>query len=345
MNESVTTAKSGERFLALDALRGLAILLMLLVNTFGISPATPAQLRHASWHESIHIADMAFPWFLLCVGVAIPFSAASFRNKGVPEWRYDLRVVRRTIILLALGALLDSVGDVKLTLFSVGVLQTIAISYFFGVLLYDLPIHRRMTLAAMCLIGYWAAIKFIPVPGVGPGVINEQHNLIRHINSTYLGQVGLWNLPRIIPTTALVLIGTGIGDLVRVNADQRWEAKWLLGLGVALVFGGLLWSISVPINKWVWTPSFILFSGGAGTIVMGLFHIAMDMKGLRKWGFPLIVFGSNAILAYVLPVLTKSLILNVFHVELSRWPSVILFTAFWWVILWVLYRRRIFLKV
>ncbi|MCX6376587.1 MAG: DUF5009 domain-containing protein, partial [Armatimonadetes bacterium] len=99
-------SKSRTRLVSLDAFRGLSIILMLLVNNFGST--APVQLKHAAWGEHIHIADMAFPWFLLCVGVAIPFSAASFARKGLPYWKYDLRVFRRTLLLILIGAIPDS---------------------------------------------------------------------------------------------------------------------------------------------------------------------------------------------------------------------------------------------
>ncbi len=339
------TADGGARLLSLDAFRGAAIFVMLLVNNFGPSERTPVQLRHAAF-EGVHIADLAFPWFLLCVGVAIPFSSASFERKGLPWWRYDLRVIRRTVILLALGAMLESFGYRHLDLFTVGVLQMIAISYLVGALLYEVSLPRRMAVAFAMLVAYWAAIKFIPIPGVGAGVFRPDQNLILHLNREYLGYVSLWNLPQVVSTTALVLIGTGVGDmLIRKDMDSRQKARLLVWIGVALVAVGLIWSQSLLINKRFWTPSYTLVSAGTGCLVLSAFSYLVDINVRHAWAFPFVVFGSNAILAYVGPILFKSLVLFPLDVSIHGWFRVLAFTMLWWLVLLALYRRKLFLRV
>lgn len=333
-----------QRLISLDAFRGFSIVLMLLVNNFGSQ--APSQLRHHRWGEMIHVADLAFPWFLLCVGVAIPFSARSFKKKNLPEWKYDLRILRRTLLLILIGTLLDSTEGAGIVLFSIGVLQTIALSYMFSAFLYDLPTYRRLTVATIALGAYWAAIKYLPIPGIGSGFFEEQKNFIFHVNRTYFGQVGLWNLPRVVPTTALVLIGTAIGDLILwEKCREVCKSLWLMGAGVILLVAGMVWGHSLGFNKWVWTPSFILFSAGTGTLLLGMMHLVIDAKGRSRWSFPLVVFGSNAILAYVAPILVKGVVLSPLNVDIGGWLRCILFIAFWWIIMWVLYRKRICLKV
>lgn len=336
----------GSRLISLDALRGLSIVIMLLVNNFGPARLTPLQFQHAAWGEGIHLADLAFPWFLLCAGIAIPFSVASSKKKSVPWWKYELKVFRRILILLALGALLDCVGDKRLELFSIGVLQTIALAYAVGALLYDLAIHRRLLLAFFMLAAYWAAIKFIVVPGVGAGVFEESRNLILHLNSTYLGQAGLWNVTRLIPTSALVLIGTAIGDVMqqRGDGDRMRTLRWLAGAGAVLVIAGYLWSFSLPFNKPIWTPSYILLSAGTGTLVLAAFYAVIDIRGWKRWAMPLVVFGSNAILAYVAPILFKELVLVNLDIYVMGWLGVIPFTLFWWLVMWILYKKKLFLR-
>jgi predicted acyltransferase len=343
---SPTQSRPSSRLLSLDALRGLSIIIMLLVNNFGPSWLTPTQLRHAGW-TGIHLADMAFPWFLFCVGVAIPFSVESAGRKGVVSWRYDLRALRRVLILIALGALLDITGDYpKVTFFSVGVLQTIALSYAVGVLLHDLSSHRRLLVATLFLAGYWAAIKFLPVPGMGVGAFEEKRNFILHLNRTYLGQVGLWNLSRVVPTSALVLIATAIGDMMRRSDwDRVRKATWLMISGALLVSSGFIWSLSLPFSKWAWTPSYVLLSAGTACLVLGVLDWMIDIAGWRRWASPLIVFGSNAILAYVLPVLSKPALYYGLHIRIEGWAGVLPFILFWWLVMWVLYKKRWFLKV
>jgi len=318
---------------------------MLLVNSLFSWSDAPTQLRHAGWN-GMHLADMAFPWFLLCVGVAVPLSAASAARRGVDNRVYALRIARRVLILLALGALLDTVGDGRLTLFSVGVLQTIALAYAVGVLLYGLRPNARLIVAAALLLAYWAAIRFIPAPGMEAGSFEGDRNLILHLNRNYLGQLGLWNVTRLIPTSALVLIGTAIGDMVgRVDLDKLRKGIRLIKFGLAMVVLGYLWSLDLPFNKWMWTPAYILFSAGTGALALGIFDLVIDVAGFRAWAFPLIVFGSNAILAYVLPIISKSLILKPLHIFIHGWVGVIPFIVFWWLALWLLYRCKLFLRV
>ncbi len=332
------------RLLSLDAFRGLSIILMLIVNNYGSH--APTQLRHHAWGEMIHLADLAFPWFLLCVGVAIPFSFASFRRKNLPEWQYDVRIIRRTLLLILLGAILDSTEERGFVFFSVGILQTIALSYLFSALLYDLPTYRRLGLAGLALVAYWAAIKYLPIPGVGTGYFEEHKNFIFHLNRTYFGEVGLWNLPRIVPTTALVLIGTAIGDLIReAQCKETTKSACLIASGVLMLLIGIVWGYSLGFNKWIWTPSFILFSAGTGTMFLGLLHLVIDAQGRQKWAFPLVVFGSNAILAYVAPIVAKSAVLVPIGIDISGWFGVTVFILFWYAVLLVLYRRKIFLRV
>lgn len=345
LEKSKRGRSSVDRLISLDAIRGLSILLMLLVNNFGPSWKTPTQFQHASWGEGIHLADLAFPWFLLCAGVAIPFSVAASKKKHTPWWQYEIKVVRRIFILLVLGGILDSIGDHRFEPFSIGVLQTIALAYAVGALLYDLAIHKRLIIAFAMLIAYWAAIKFIPIPGVGPGAFEENRNLILHLNRTYLGQAGLWNVTRLIPTSALVLIGTAVGDVLqRTNIDKRHTLRWLAIAGALLGIGGYIWSFSLPYNKPIWTPSYILLSAGTATLALAFFYATIDMWGWKRWAQPLVIFGSNAILAYVVPILFKELVLSNLHIYVMGWKGVIPYTLFWWLILWILYQKKLFLR-
>lgn len=352
------------RLVSLDAFRGLTIALMLLVNNTALDTATPAQLMHAPWNAGVRLADLVFPWFLFCVGVAVPFSAASFRRKGLPVWRYDLKAIGRAAALVLLGCLIDSSLN-KTPVFGLGVLQIIGLAYLVGAMLYDLPVSRRLILAGIFLFGYWAAIKYLPIPGVGSGVFEEEQNLITHLNRTYLAPFHLAGLLSVIPTASMVLIGTVIGDvLMRKDFRHMRKALFMVIAGLVLVGGGLLWNLSLPFNKPVWTPSYILFTAGTGSLVLGLFYLVIDALGWRWWAYPAVVFGSNAIVAYVAPILVKVHMLQewtVGSVPVQQWylntliahhgriPGGWLYTAtyiaFWWVTLFILYRKKMFLRV
>lgn len=357
------------RLLSLDAFRGLTILLMLLVNNMALDSFTPKHLTHAAWNGGANLADMVAPWFLFCVGVAIPFSAASFARSGKPAWQYDLKILRRGLLLVFLGCLIDS-SLYNRPVFCLDVLQLIGLAYVVGALLYDLPFSRRMAIAALLLVAYWAFIKFVPIPGEGAGFFTQDHNLITHINRNYLSAVNLVGLFSIIPTAALVLIGSAVGDLLRRrDKDQMWTVAWLLVTGLALTIGGVVWNASLVFNKTLWTPSYILLSAGTGSLVLCLFYLIIDANRIWKWSFPLVVFGANAILAYVAPILVKVLILQKWQVSVpghghvtvlqrfldvlvahfgrlpGGWMYTIAYIAVWWLVLWQLYRRKLFLRV
>jgi len=350
--EPVRTDKK-QRLLSLDVFRGIAVLLMLLVNNIGPGPGTPAHLQHANWASDVHLADLAFPWFLLIVGIAIPFSAASFRKTGQPLWRYDLRVLRRTALLIVLGCVLISVKEWH-PMISIGTLQLIGVDFAIAAFLYQMPAYRRGVLSLLALLAYWAAIKFIPVPHLGVGVFEQGHNLIEHLNDTYLTPLGntfltpqgVSGLPVVVPTSALVLIGTLIGDFLRIEHMPRLrKALWLLVGGIVLVWISEAWSLSLVFNKPLWTSPFILYTAGAGAVLLALLYYLLDVREKRGWAFPLAVFGANALLAYILSELCKPLLWAWFRISTWGWFHVSLYIGCWWLLCWVLYRKRWFLKV
>jgi predicted acyltransferase len=357
------------RLMSLDAFRGLTILLMLLVNNIALDIYTPRHFTHAPWNGGVNLADLVAPWFLFCVGVSIPFSAAAFARSGKPAWHYDVRILRRGVVLILLGCLIDSSlydGPV----FCLDVLQIIGLAYMVAALLYDLPITRRLSIAALMLVGYWAFIKFVPIPGVGAGFFEENRNLITHLNRNYLSPLNLSGLFSIVPTSALVMIGAAIGDLLRQrDRDPMWTVAWLMIVGVGLTVGGIIWNASLAFNKPLWTPSYILLCAGTASLVLGVFYLAIDAHKWWKWSYPLVVFGANAIVAYVAPILVKLWILQRWHVNvpgrgsvalLQRWLDLckahfgvipggwlytILYIAVWWLVLWQLYRKKLFVRV
>jgi predicted acyltransferase len=223
---------------------------------------------------------------------------------------------------------------------------------------------------AVGLIGQWAAIRYLPIPGVGAGIFTENINIIYHLNRLYLQPVSLRGLINVVPMSALVLIGTVVGSFLRSETAPRLrKVGCLLLAGAGLAGLGWLWNLDLPFNKSVWTASFILYSAGWGTLALGLFYLVIDVAGLRFLGFPLVVFGANALMAYVAPILVKIDILQEWHwrmpngVVLSlqdalreycfshagRIPGGWLYTGgyilFWWLVLLWMYLRRAFWRV
>lgn len=361
-------APASRRLLSLDAFRGLAILGMLLVNNKALGPWTPTQLTHAGWDEGAHLADMVYPWFLLIVGVAIPFSVAAQLRRNSSWWSYLWKVFRRALLLVLLGCLVNS-SYAKRPLFDVGVLQLIGFAYFGAALLYRLPFSWRMAAAGAFLVGHWALIRFLPIPGVGSGVFTRETNVIAYLNQAYLARWELENVPAVLPTTALVLIGTALGDAVRSARLTEMRKVWLLvGVGAALVVAGGLWGMDLPLNKRVWTSPYVLLAAGWGSVVLGLSYLLIDVRRWRAWVFPLVVMGMNALAAFVAPILVNIYILDgwgwqtaggfvtVRQVVLrfctdhaGAGPGGLVYTAgylaCWWLVLFAMYRRRVFFRV
>lgn len=354
------------RLVSLDAFRGLAVLGMLLVNNKALGPWTPAHLTHAGWNAGIHLADLVYPWFVLIVGVAIPFST---RGRAGPRLARVRRAIKRAALLVLLGCLVNS-SYARHPLFDLGVLQLIGVAYLGGALLYWLPLAPRMTVAGLLLLGHWAALRFLPIPGVGAGVFTQSQNVVSYLNHTYLGRWELENLPVVLPTVALVLIGTAIGDLLRQSeVTPTRKLRLVLVTGLVLMAAGWLWSLDLPFNKRVWTPPYVLFAAGWGLVALAAFHFVMDVRLRRAWAFPLVVMGRNPLTAFVLPILVNIYVLsgwgralpNGSFVSLQQsWvqfftrhagagPGGLLYTLSyllaWWLVLLYLDRKRIYLRV
>jgi predicted acyltransferase len=363
--EQKHTAKS-KRLISLDAFRGLTIIGMLLVNNAALDTSTPSHLKHAAWNEGLTFADMVFPWFLFIVGVALPYAYASFFKKERSSWQYLLKTLSRAFVLIVLGCLIDS-SIAKTPVIGLDVLQLIGLAFLAGALIYTLPQAWRLSIAALLLIAHWALIVYGSAPAITRGVFTEDHNIITYINQTYLAQYHLKGLLSVIPTTALVLIGTGVGDVLRHDdIDAGDKIKYLSIIGILLAISGWLWNLSLPFNKPLWTASYILFSAGIASIILAVFYWIIDVVGWRSWAFPLKVFGMNAIVAYVAPILVKVFILQEWHIDgthhqmqqailefftksegalIGGWMYTIAYIAFWWVIMFVLYKKNIFIKV
>jgi predicted acyltransferase len=354
------------RLTSLDAFRGLAVLGMLLVNNKMLGPWTPTQLTHSPWH-GVHLADLVFPWFLLIVGVAVPFAASAVFRRGGSCRPYCWKVMQRAALLVFLGCLINS-SYAKRPLFDLGVLQLLGLAYLVAALCYCLPAWGRGALAAALLFSHWALFRFLPLPGASR--FAEEMNAQHYLNETYLAHWHLENLPALLTTSALVLIGTLLGDiLLRPGRAFRRRLPALLGVSLGLVLAGWLGSYDLPFNKHLWTATFVIYTAGWGGLVLALFYWLMDYRGYRAWAFPLLVLGRNAITAFVLPILVNIYILRGWgwprpegaFFPLEQWLlrgftdfagaglGGLLYTLgyllFWWLILFSMYRRKMFLRI
>ena len=351
LEPAVAAVKTPSRSLALDALRGLTVALMLIVNNTIGNPHP--QLTHADWGGGVNIADLVFPWFLFCSGAAIPLA----RRDGAWVWK----AVRRALWLFALGCLVVSTVA-KAPVFSLGVLQLIALAGLVAAISQPLPWRWRAGIALGLLIAYWAFILLTPISNIGVGVFNEDQNAVRQFN-TLLEPLGLRGLPSVVPTAALVMIGALVTELIRRATSLKARALHLLGLGAALTALGWVWNLSLEFNKPTWTPSYVVFCCGLATLALALFCSLEGQPWFRALCAPLVIFGSNALLAYILPILVKVSVFQTWQlggVSLQQgaisslealspaWGDTlytVLYVLLWWAVAWIAHRQKWFFKV
>ena len=341
---------------------------MLLVNNIALDKATPKQLVHAPWNGGVTLADLVFPWFLLCMGLAVPFSVEGMVGRGMSGWARFARILVRSAVLFFFGCLIVS-AEQGTPVLSLDVLQLLALAYLFGSLLYPAKWQVRLAIAGLLLAGYGLALTMIPFGAHNQASFEETRNLVKHVNEHYLAQFNMSGLLSVIPTTALVLIGSLFTNALRAaNRTDGWRLFAIVGGGIALVLAGFAWNEVLPFNKTVWTPSYILLSAGLGALLLVGLYWVMDVKKLTTWAKPLVVFGSNALAAYVFPVLVKVVILQKVKIDfhgarytlqdawmhafidpLGRyaggWAYTISYILTVWVVLLVLYKKKWFLRV
>ncbi|MFQ6038012.1 MAG: acyltransferase family protein [Candidatus Aminicenantales bacterium] len=295
-----------ERLKSLDAFRGITIAAMIVVNNPGSWAHVFPPLRHAEWHGWTP-TDLVFPFFLFIVGVAISLALSRRIDRGEGLSSLYGKIVRRSLILFALGILLRLMFQPDLAHLRIpGVLQRIALCYLISAMVYPRvgPRGRAGTVFSL-LLGYYVAMKLIPVPGYGAGVLEPKGNLCGYIDVKILG--GHLYKPHFdpegilstLPAVATVLLGTLAGDWIRSRRGAVSKATGLLLTGLVLVALGLGLHPVFPINKQLWTSTFVLFTGGAAAVLLGIFVILMDGWRIQKGAFPFLVLGANAIFVYV----------------------------------------------
>lgn len=367
------------RLTSLDAFRGATIAGMILVNNPGSWSHVYAPLLHAPWHGWTP-TDLIFPFFLFIVGVAMPISFGKRLGRGDSRGKLMGHVVRRSLILFGLGlfmALFPTFGGWG-TLRIMGVLQRIAVVYLIASLLYlGLGRRGRWTALGVILLGYWAAMTLIPFPGGEAGDLSAEGNLGAWLDRLILGQQHLWRqdpwdpegLLSTLPAVGTTLLGIFTGELITSERGRMEKVRWLLAASAAAIVVGLLWNLAFPINKNLWTSSYVVFTAGMGGLLFGLFYWAIDVRGWKAWSEPFVIYGLNAIAVFVASgLLTKTLVrwrvpaadggttsaYNWIYENLfASWAGplngslafAVSYILFWLAIMWVLYRRRIFIKI
>lgn len=359
--------------MSIDALRGFDMFFIVgmeqvfeaLSKMFPMTPSLNDRLQHAPW-AGFHFYDLIFPLFAFIIGVSLVFSLS---KSAAAEGRAQtsIKILKRSLILYVLGVLTyhgisRGIDHVRL----LGVLQRLAFCYGAAGLAFVWMSPRKLVaLTVSLLVGYWAMLTFVPVPGFGAGDFAEGHNLTNWIDKMYLplrrwdGDHDPEGILSTLPAIASSLLGVFAGMLLRNPAVEPARKVRLLVLwGCAGVLGGMLWHLQFPIIKKIWSSSFVLLTAGIGSLLLALFYHVIDIKNRRAWCQPFVWIGMNAITIYLiahvvdLGDLAARLLggevrsaLNHLHRGLGELVIALVALAFSFLICRFLFNRKIFLRV
>ena len=382
------TTTQNARLLSLDAFRGITIAGMVLVNNPGTWDAIYSPLDHAEWNGWTP-TDLVFPFFLFIVGVAITLSLGKLVENDGPRRNVYLKIIRRAILIFVIGLILNTfpfydfakgewldVGMIRI----MGVLQRIAICYLIASLLF---LHTNWKQQAAIAIGlllvYWALMTLIDVPGCLTTSVNlKPCNLAAFIDRSILTENHMWQQSKVydpegflstIPAIGTTLAGVLCGHWLRQNRNDNDKVASILFFGVLLVALGWIWSFWFPINKRLWTSSYVFFTAGLALCFLGACYWLIDVKKFTAWAKPFVIFGANAIALYIgSEVLAVALgVIKVTGPEgtpiaLQEWIFSNLFLTWatpinaslafaictilvWLFLMWLLYRKQIFIRL
>jgi predicted acyltransferase len=358
--------------MSLDVFRGATVAFMIIVNTPGTWSHVYAPLRHAQWHGCTP-TDLVFPSFLFISGVAMWYSLRKFNFEFSGASLF--RILRRVLLIFAAGLFLNIFPhffdrDYN-TLRIMGVLQRIALAWGLGAILVLLIRRNYIWLAtAVILFGYWALMYFMG----GTDPYSLEGNFARTVDIAVLGENHLYKgfgmpfdpegLLSTLPATATVLLGFMAGGLISGSGTSWKTPGWLTFTGALLIGAGLLWGLYFPINKPIWTSSYVLYAGGIGMIILALLYIIIDIWNLKGWTGFFNTFGTNALFTYLLAgIWTKTMLaVKIGEGTLYKWIftnicsplfeeqklASLLFAIIQVMIIWafgyILYRKKIIIK-
>ena len=369
-----------DRLISLDAFRGATIALMILVNTPGTWGHVYAPLRHAQWHGCT-LTDLVFPFFLFIIGVSMRFSFEKYEFcKWGPLFK---KVVWRTITIFTIGLLLNAFPFVRQdwdwSHFRImGVLQRIALAYIMAsFIVVRADIIGIVKISLGLLFGYWILLMgYGWYSGLDPYALKS--NLILIVDAYIFGENHLYGgtgipfdpegLLSTIPSIVTVLIGFLVGTMIKTAEDHKDNTQRMAVLGALLIIFGWGWGFVFPINKQLWTSSYVLFTGGIATITLAAMIWIVDVKGIKTWTKPFVIFGANAIFLYAASGIWAKILLKIrfeldgkmisgygylyrtvfqpFAGDLNGSFLFALFHVFmFWLILAWMYRKKIFIKI
>jgi predicted acyltransferase len=380
----VDVEKLSPRLMCLDVYRGLMVAGMIVVDNPGSDERAYWPIMHTNWNGWTP-ADFIFPSFLFLVGISMVYSYAARLDRGETKQQIFAHAIKRSLILIAIGLLVNASPIIGLdwhTFRFEGVMQRIGICYFFASIL-ELWTSRRAQWVALaaCLVGYWALLRFVPVPGAGvPGhdipFMDQVQNLPAWLDRKlftghlYNGDRDPEGIIHTIPAIGTTLIGVLTGHWLRKQNDARKRILGMVLFGILGIILGAIWNRWFPINKNLWTSSFVLFSGGLALLFLSLLYWMIEVRKWRgAWTMPILVFGMNAIVGFVADSLIygpgytftgkgPSGATMIWHEAAQAWlerarlgtaNASLVYSlgavAICWILLWLLWRKKIFLKI
>ncbi|MEZ4982709.1 MAG: DUF5009 domain-containing protein [Saprospiraceae bacterium] len=363
-----------KRIESLDVFRGLTIALMILVNNPGNWSHVYAPFLHAEWHGWTP-TDLVFPFFLFIMAVSIPLALGKRMDAGIPKTDLFKKVLIRSVLIFLIGIILELIPSFDFSTVRIpGVLQRIALVYFICSMLFiHLSKNQILVSGVLALILYFVLITFVPVPGIGAPNLQPETNLGAWLDRTLLGghlwsQSKTWDpegLLGTLPAIANGVAGLAVGILLRKDLDFKYKLLKVFAWGVILSAIGYLWNYTFPINKKLWTSSFALYTSGVALGFFGVVNFIMEIKGKKGWIAPFKWFGMNAIVLYAGSVLLakaldfiqvndtlslkswiyQSLLLPVFSPQLASLVFAMGFVGIFLFFAYVLFKRKIFIKV
>lgn len=374
-------AELKERYLALDVLRGLTIALMILVNTPGSWSTIYAPFKHAAWH-GFTITDLVFPSFLFAVGNAMSFSLKQYKSRGNPA--FFKKIFKRTLLIFLIGLFLvafpffyrDAAGELVLKNFVnmriMGVLQRIALAYCIAALIiHFLKIRAALILSVLILIGYWGILYFF---GDGNDPYSLTGNAALKFDLAIFRPENLWRgfgipfdpegLLSTLPAVVNVIAGYAAGVFIQRSGNTLSTIWKLTAAGIVLIIMAQTWDIWFPVNKPLWTSSYVLLSVGWVLILLAVLILLIEILKLRGWTYFFEVFGRNPLFIFVLSGLLVML-MNIIYINgivsklyiyknyflswLTDYNASLLFATCYMLLMWligyIMDKHKIYIKV
>jgi predicted acyltransferase len=385
--DGLSLLPAAARLRSLDVFRGMTVAGMILVNNPGTWGAIYGPLKHAEWHGWTP-TDLVFPFFLFIVGVSIALALSRRAESAGSKRDLYVKIVRRSAIIFGLGLFLTAFPfwnfttntfiDLS-TLRLAGVLNRIAVCYLFAALIFLKTDWRKQAyIFAGLLVAYWAILTFIPAPGFAAGDLSKEGSIASHLDRVVLskhmwsGGRGVYEPEGILSTLgalATTFAGVLTGHLLRSRRTDAEKVSAMFVAGAACIVAGWAWNYWLPVNKPLWTSSYVLFTAGMGLQLLAVCYWLIDVKGHRRWSVPFAVYGTNALAVFFLTGICAKLLgiikLNgadgkpvalhtvIFKNLFLSWATpvnaslafAVCFVLVWLGLMWLLYRRNIFIKV